>query len=127
MVKPFRKFAEIKANNTPSVYQAFDDQFLSSAYYRLKINDLDGKFSFSKTVFLEKNTSKSIKISRNTEGSVLVETDDRIELITVSNTIGQVLKSTKDKQFLINHLNGGIYIIYVRTDKGFLSQKIFKE
>jgi hypothetical protein len=61
------------------------------------------------------------------EGPLFVETDDKIELITISNTIGQVVKSTKDKQFLINDLNAGIYIVSVKTDKEFLSQKVFEE
>ena len=125
--KTFDKISETKANNTPSVYSAFDNDFTASAYYRLKINDLDGTTRFSKIVYLDKNNDKGIKISRNTEGSILIETDDKIELITVSNTVGQVVKTTKDKQLLINDLTAGIYIISVKTDKGFLSQKVFKE
>jgi hypothetical protein len=125
--KTYEKIAEIKANNTPSVYSAFDDEFSASAYYRLKINELNGGFNYSKTIYLEKNNDKTLKISRDTEGSVLIETNDKIELITITNTIGQVIKSTKEKRFLIDELNSGIYIISVKTDKGFLSKKIFKE
>jgi hypothetical protein len=122
--KTFEKIAEIKANNTPSVYSAFDDQFSTSAYYRLKINDLDGKVNYSKIVFLEKGGDKTLKIISDTEGSVLIETTDKIELITVTNSIGQLIKSTKEKRFLMGELNSGIYIISVKTDKGFLSKKI---
>jgi hypothetical protein len=124
--KNFEKIAEIKANNTPSVYSAFDEHFSTSAYYRLKINDLNGASNYSKTVFLEKGDIKTLNIIRDTEGSVLIETNDKIELITVTNTIGQLIKSTKNKRFLINELNSGIYIISVKTDKGFLSKKVFK-
>jgi hypothetical protein len=123
----FEKIATVKANNTPSVYSAFDDQFLNGSYYRLKINDLDGSSKYSKVVFLEKGSSKSIKIRRDTEGSVFVETDDKIETITVTNTIGQVVKTTKDKQFSMRDLMSGLYIISVKTDKGYLSEKVFKE
>jgi hypothetical protein len=125
--KTFDKIGETKANNTPSVYSAFDNSFTASAYYRLKINELDGRANYSKIVYLEKNSDKTIKIARYTEGSLSVETDDRIELITVSNTIGQVIKSTKDKQLSITDLNAGMYLISVKTDKGFVSQKFFKE
>jgi hypothetical protein len=40
--------------------------------------------------------------------------------------LSSLIKLIKEKQFLINELNAGIYIISVKTDKGFLSQKIFK-
>jgi Concanavalin A-like lectin/glucanases superfamily len=125
--KKFGKIGETSANNTPSVYSAFDEDFTNSSYYRLKMNDLDGRYDYSKIVYLEKGSGKGIKILRNTEGRLSVETDDKIELITVSNTIGQIVKSTKDKQLSINDLNAGTYLISVKTDRGFLSQKLFKQ
>jgi hypothetical protein len=125
--KTFDKIGETKANNAPSFYSAFDNNFSISSYYRLKINDLDGSNRFSKIIYLEKNGDKTIKIARYTEGSLSVETDDKIEAITVSNTVGQVLKSTKDKQVSVNDLNAGMYLISVKTDKGFVSQKFFKQ
>ena len=123
--KTFSKIAEVKAHNTPSVYQAFDDQFSESAYYRLKINDLDGTSKYSNIVFLEKNGDKTIKIRRNTEGSVFVETNDKIESVVVSNSIGQVLKTTKDSRLSLADLPKGIYIVSVKTDKAFMSEKVF--
>ena len=66
--KTFSKIAEVKARNTPSVYQAFDDQFSESAYYRLKINDLDGSSKYSNTVFLEKNGDKASKYAEILRG-----------------------------------------------------------
>jgi hypothetical protein len=125
--KNFLKIAEIKAKNTPSVYSAIDDKFFNSSYYRLKINELDGTVNYSKIVFLEKNSEKNLKIISDRGGAVLIETNDKIELITVTNSIGQLIKSTKEKRFLINELNAGIYIVSVKTDKGFLSKKIFKD
>ena len=130
--KTFSKIAEIKAHNTPEVvsslamtYQAFDDQFLESAYYRLKINDLDGTSKYSNIVFLEKNGDKTIKIRRNTEGSLFVETTDRIESIVVSNSIGQVVLTTKDSRLSLADLPKGIYIVSVKTEKAFMSEKMF--
>ena len=123
--KIFSKIAEVKANNTPSVYQAFDDQFTASAYYRLAINDLDGTSRYSKTVFLEKDSDKSIKIRRNTEGSLWVETNDKIESVTVSNSIGQVVIMSKESRLSLMDLPKGIYIVSVKTDKAFVSEKVF--
>jgi hypothetical protein len=124
--KAFIKIGEMKANNLPSDYSTFDENFNESSYYRLIINELDGRFNFSKVVYLEKKDNKTIKIARYTEGSLFVETDDKIELITISNTVGQVLKSTKEKQISVNDLNAGMYLISVKTDRGFASQKFFK-
>jgi hypothetical protein len=130
--KTFDKIGEKKANNAPSFYTVFDDNFNTlsggqGAYYRLKINELDGRSNFSKIIYLEKNNEKTIKIARYTEGSLSVETDDKIEAITVSNTVGQVLMSTTNKQISVTDLNAGMYLISVKTDKGFVSQKFFKE
>jgi hypothetical protein len=131
--KIFEKIAEVKANNTPSVYQATDDTPFGGkgAYYRLKINDLDGTSNYSKIVFVEKNTAlggkDAIKISHHTEGPVLIETNDQIEQVTLKNTVGQVLKTGKTAQLSLHDLPTGIFIVSVKTNKNFVSQKIFKE
>jgi hypothetical protein len=124
--KAFSTFTFKKANNTPSVYQAFDDDFTTAAYYRLKINDLDATYAFSKTLFLEKNPNEKIKINRNTGGVVEVETEDKIETILVSNLIGQVMKTTKEVQFSLSNLPSGFYLIYVKTNNSYKSEKFFK-
>jgi Fibronectin type III domain len=124
--KNFSKIKEVKANNTPSVYQAFDDNFTESAYYRLKTNDLDGKTDYSKIVFVDKTKTKGIKISKNTEGPLSIETDDIIEQVTLTNAVGQVLKTDKSNLLLMDDIPMGIYIISVKTDKGFLSQKVLR-
>jgi hypothetical protein len=124
--KAFSTITFKKANNTPSVYQAFDDDFTSAAYYRLKINDLDASYVFSKTLFLEKNPNEKIKIKQNNEGVVQIETEDKIETVLVANMIGQVLKTTKEVQFSLSNLPSGFYLIYVKTNTGFKSEKFFK-
>jgi hypothetical protein len=125
--KTFNKIGEVKANNAPSVYTAIDDHFDASAYYRLKINDLSGSSTLSKIVYLDKRGKNDLKIIRDTEGSFAIETEDKIETVQVTNTIGQILKEGKDKRLSVSDLNAGIYLISVKTDKGYLSQKFFKE
>jgi hypothetical protein len=124
--KMFSTLTFKKANNTPSVYQAFDDDFTTAAYYRLKINDLDATYAFSKTLFLEKNPNEKIKIKQNAEGIFQIEIEDKIETILVANLIGQVLKTTKEVQFSLSNLPSGFYLIYVKTNRGFKSEKFFK-
>ena len=85
---------------------------------------LDGTNRYSETVFLEKDSDKSIKIHRNTEGSLWVETDDRIESVTVSNSIGQVVRTSKENRLSLMDLPKGVYIISVKTDKAFVSMLV---
>ena len=47
-----------------------------------------------------------------------------IESINVVNAIGQVVRTTKDKQFSIADLPKGVYIVVVKTSKGFVSEKV---
>jgi hypothetical protein len=125
--KAFIKIGEMKANYLPSDYSTFDDHFDQSAYYRLITNDLDGKKHQSKIIYLVKKSDKYLEIVRDTEGSFAIETADKIEIVTVTNSIGQILKTTKDKRFSIAELNAGIYIVSVKTDRGIKSQKFFKD
>jgi hypothetical protein len=125
--KTFNNIGETKANNRPSDYSTFDDHFDASAYYRLTTNDLDGTKHLSNVLYLVKKGDKYLEIVRDTEGSLLIETDDKIEMITVTNSIGQILKTTKEKRFSIAELNAGIYVVSVKTDNGSKSKKIFKE
>jgi hypothetical protein len=125
--KAFIKIGETKANNLPSDYAIFDDHFDQSAYYRLTTNDLDGTKHLSNVIYLVKKGDKYLEIVRDTEESVAIETDDKIQIVTVTNSIGQILKTTKDKRFSIAELNAGIYVVSVKTDNGFTSKKIFKE
>ena len=123
----FPKIGEIKAQGKGSAYEYLDKTPRNiSSYYRLKIHDLDGRIDFSKVVFLEKSPfgGKGAKIHSNTEGSVWIETDTPIESINVVNTIGQMVKTTKDKQFSIADLPKGIYMVVVKTSKGFVSEKV---
>ena len=45
--------------------------------------------------------------------------------IGVSNSIGQVLKTTKDNRLSLADLPKGVYIVSVKTDKAFMSEKVF--
>ncbi len=127
----FETIAEIKPaksnTSTPSVYLSSDKQFHQSSYYKLKINDMDNKTAFSKTVFLEKEGDKSIIIQWHTEGVIFIETADKIESIILTNSIGQVVKTTSSARFSINDLAVGVYIVSVKTDKGLFSQKIVRK
>ena len=125
--KTFSVIHNTKAQNTPSVYKAYDSDFTNAAYYRLKTHDLDGSSAYSKTIFLEKKSDKILKITQNTEGVIRIETDHKIEMVMVINTIGQVLKTSQLPVLSISDLPTGIYIILVKTDNGFDREKVFKD
>ena len=114
--KTFDKIGELKANNTPSVYQAFDNDFTASAYYRLRINDLDGTSTYSKIIFLEKSKIlKGIKIYPNPVQDVLRLETSEAQSLDIVNATGQVVA----KQFIqkglteynVSHLAAGVYFI----------------
>jgi hypothetical protein len=73
-------------------------------YYRLKMIDLDGKFSYSKIVAVSLEKENSINISPNpTNGKALLNLEEKTKLLntfaSISNSTGQIVK-----QFKINKL-----------------------
>ena len=124
----FPKIGEVKAQGKGSAYEYLDKTPRNiSSYYRLKIHDLDESFHYSKTIFLEQTSEKKIKIHWRTEGMISIETSDRIESVIVTNLLGQVQRVTKEKRFSIADLPTAIYVVSVKTDRGYLSEKVFKE
>ena len=111
---------------TTQSYYFTDKKPIAFAYYRLKINDLDGSFTFSKIVVLEKWKQKNIKIYANTEGEVVIETEENIQFTTVTNLYGQMVKTSAKQRFSIQELPSAIYLISVKTDNSFLSKRVFK-
>jgi trimeric autotransporter adhesin len=92
----FEKIGVVKAKGSNATYDYLDTKFLSgSNYYRLKINDLDGKFDFSKVINLENTTSKKgIKVYPNpaSQSHITVELPQNTEGgILVVNAVGQVV------------------------------------
>jgi predicted outer membrane repeat protein len=95
----FIKIGTVKSRGSNSAYSYFDNQpIFGLNYYRLKINDLDGKTSFSKIISLEnKSTKKGIKVYPNP-----VDYDLTVEMgqiteggILIVNSIGQVVFQQK--------------------------------
>jgi hypothetical protein len=116
----FSKIKEVKANNTPSVYQAFDDNFTEFAYYRLETRDLDGKTEDSKIVFVDKNVKSSgLKIYPNpAKESLKIEGIDAQDEWQVLDVLGRVRAQFKGQQVLdLKTYPEGIYFIKVADGK----------
>ncbi len=124
----FEKIDFVKTNNSEK-YQ-YEDILVNGSsinYYRLKLIDLDGKFSFSKIIAL-KNEAE-IKIFPNpVKNNIMIENSE-LEIFEIINAFGQIknIKSIKinntQQQINISELPVGIY--YLKVGNHF--RKIIKE
>jgi Concanavalin A-like lectin/glucanases superfamily/Secretion system C-terminal sorting domain len=116
----FEKIGEQKAKGSYATYEYSDKTFggfqtLKKFYYRLKINDLDGKTTFSKIISLENGKiGRVLKIYPNPVSDILtIENIDRQDLEIV-NILGQIVlseKATMRTTFNIEHLQSGVYFV----------------
>jgi chitodextrinase len=119
----FETIATIKAQNKAAHYSFTNDKtssrFVTSTtlidYYRLKINDFDGKTTFSKTISLENGKIlRGPKIYPNPATDVLTIENADGQAIEIVNVLGQVVLSvpTIDHYPLsIIHLKSGVYFV----------------
>ena len=127
----FEKIGTAKTKGSNANYEFLDLNFLTGLnYYRLKINDLDGKTDFSKIISIQANSKSKVKIYPSlTTGGLTIENAVRFDILNVT---GQVLLSqtipTYQSLFSIHHFPSGIYLIKgVDTEGGIFSQKIIKQ
>jgi hypothetical protein len=91
-----------------------DNHFDKSAYYRLKIVENDGKFEYSKILFLEQVENRLKIVPNPTTGVIQIHFEYLNEPFVVYNSIGQVilqgnLSESIDLQYFMN----GIYWLKV--------------
>lgn len=117
----FEKMGSIKANNTPSVY-AYSDRLFNQnnrdiIYYRLKTNDLDGRFSFSKTISVSSNYTEGslIKVFPNPANEVLFIDNAEGKSVEIINIFGQIVASfspiNNHSEWAIHSLKTGVYFV----------------
>jgi chitinase len=117
----FEKIGSTKANNAPSVYEHLDVNLYrnnqSALYYRLKTNDLDGKFSFSTIVSILPvyTEGSSVKVFPNPANAVLFIDNAEGKSVDIVNVLGQVVASfsiqNNHSELDIHALNSGIYFV----------------
>jgi hypothetical protein len=126
----FYPLSTLKAKGSHSVYQYTDNQpFLGVNYYRLKINDLDGKTSYSKiaSAVIGGKTFK-VKVFPSLVTDVLNITTDGGEIadFQIVNLAGQVLVSQSKTMVSSNglltvnvgDLAAGIYLVRAKNTEG---------
>lgn len=134
----FTKIGTVKAKGSNTTYEFTDLTpplgVGGLAFYRLKINDFDGKTDFSKVITLSNLQKTKAKIYPSvTTGNLTVENIKSFEII---NSIGQVVWRETAAQGLGNFQSFpnltqqpcGIYFIKgVDTEGGIFSEKIIKQ
>ena len=120
----------LQSVSIPSTYSFTDKTPLSMSYYRLRQLSLDGNESYSKVISVITKLSKDkLKVYPNPigpEGYLNVETTGDIESITLTNTLGQVLLTTKEPKINIVQLPKGMYNVTLKTSTATLTDKFFK-
>jgi hypothetical protein len=113
-----------KNNSETNEYRFIDNQFSNfnsnTLYYRLKMIDLDGKFTYSKIVAIEMENDKSVTISPNpTSGKSTLNLGNKTEFLntiaTITNSAGIAIKQFKinklTEEIDLNSLPKAVYLI----------------
>jgi Leucine-rich repeat (LRR) protein len=136
----FDKIGVQKSRGPNSDYQFLDDLKSSVIhyplstifYYRLKINDLDGSTTYSKTITLYNLQKTKVKIYPLVVSDFLmIENVKSFEIVNISGQVvlTETLSSGNLQSFPnLTQLSNGIYIIKgINTEGGVFSQKIIKQ
>ena len=125
----FNKIGEVKAKGSNSTYQFEDNPTKSVQYYRLKINDLDGKTAYSKIISLKAKGTSKVKVYPSvTSGILTIEGAASFDIV---NSVGQIVLSEKEihrSSFIVHHLASGVYVIRgVDTEGVAFVERFFRE
>jgi beta-glucanase (GH16 family) len=113
---------ENSTNETGSRYYFNDIYPLDMNYYRLKIVDVDGSFSYSNVININQKEASSIKLYPTASSDIInLEGFELNEIISIYNSKGQLMKSLRKEQESILSMNisdlvNGVY--FITTDKG---------
>jgi len=124
----------IAANNLAGIhtYHYTDDFTAPVLYYRIRQKDIDGRYSFSRTVKIENAISPIITILPNPmKDKIIIKNADGFEYIQFVDIIGRVAKQSNlnpnNNSFNISALQRGIYFVkFISASKQFVI-KVLKE
>jgi Concanavalin A-like lectin/glucanases superfamily/Secretion system C-terminal sorting domain len=129
--KTFEKIGETKAKGSNSTY-TFTDNFNDTKtsgrfetsptlthYYRLKINDLDGKSDYSKIINLESpKILRGVKIYPNPVSTTLnIQTENNSDFLILNLLGQQVLRGQTAQNVDVSALPQGNYVLKVGTEQ----------
>ena len=114
----FSKLLELSAEGSDSRY-AVQCKSSGNNFYRLKMNDLDGNFSYSEIIRVNNNCASSpIRISPNPSSQkILVDNVQRNDQLTIVDILGRELyhvqSMNNSTELNIQHLPTGLYFLKV--------------
>jgi hypothetical protein len=137
----FSVIGSIKAagNSTSTKSYSFRDQQASNGnnYYRLKMIDLDGKFTYSKVVAVRMNGKTTLQLSPNPAKNILfvqATGNDKNSLVQITDGAGKIVKEqriilngTTSFSIDISNLPRGLYYFSLRSGSKIQQQKIIKQ
>lgn len=101
-----------------------------NTYYRLKILDRNGQYTYSGIVLLVQSNKIKIELYPNpTSNYVYINTDENINNISIADCMGGRIKNyTIHNNFIdMSRLAAGVYFINIQTTKSNTIQKIIKQ
>ncbi len=139
--KNFEKIGETKAQGKAANYNYLDNSPLpifsgsaisTTTYYRLKINDLDGKIDYSNTVSLSAKGQLNVKIYPNpTKDNVTIDLgeapDATIRLVDILGKEMAFNKSQSGRILLdLSKVASGVYFVEIKANGQFVREKLLK-
>ncbi len=134
----FEKADAVRANNTSGVQRySFTHRSPSGniLFYRIKQVDLDGKFEYSQTVQINRNTVASVVLLQNpvTDKAVLLFNKPAQKTTArLFNSNGQLVKQeligegTRQYSLSLHQLAAGVYTLHLQSPQGVVSFRLVK-
>lgn len=95
------------------------------SYYRLRQVDYDGSIEYSRIQsvrFQSPDSELIIWVDQSKQAHV--KTDDAISQVVVFDTTGRAVAVSAEKVFSLSHVNTGLVLVRVNTDKGIVTKKV---
>ncbi len=139
--KKFGKIGKIESKGRAASYDFLDKQPLSNTvYYRLKSNDLDGQFQYSKVISISSLRQKGLSVKAfpnpfNQDLSIEISTSKKSDLtINIIDIVGRLVyqSKTKDTEGVLSmpiptdYLLSGSYFLNITDGEKTTQQKIIK-
>lgn len=128
----FNKVITVPPKGADSYYTVETDN-REDAFFRLKINDIDGQYKYSEIVKVKSKCSNTTyKINPNPISSLMEITGlQKEDIVSVKNTIGQTIlifnSLQNDNKFNLQGLAAGVYFVQICSVNGYkTSLKIIK-
>jgi hypothetical protein len=124
----FKSIGKVNASGNSNIAQSYNyiDANLNNAsvsYYRLKMNDNNGAYSYSNVIKVSRNIKGSVSLYPNPSKSIVNIEGSNIEQLTVINMLGKVVmqkETGKVNNTTLNvaNLPKGIYNIQIQSAEG---------